>query len=120
MFYALFGVIAGVVLGAVMPFDVPMAFSRYTAVAILVVLDCLTEAIRSQIQGDYRALSFVLNLVFYVILTAFFVFLGDKLNIDLYLGIVVVFVFRIVQNASVVKDFYLEHFLDKKKGDLGK
>ncbi len=114
MLYAFLGIIAGVFLGVVMPWDIPVALSHYTAVIILVVLDCLISAIRSQIQGDYRTMNFILSLIFYTLLTAFFVFLGDKLNIDLYLGITVVFVFRIVQNISVVKDYYIEHFLDKK------
>ena len=114
MLYTLFGIIAGVLLGAVIPWDIPVSLSRYTAVIILVVLDCLSSAIRSQIQGDYKTANFVLSLIFYALLVIFFVFLGDKLNIDLYLGVIVVFVFRIVQNASVVKDFYIENFLEKK------
>lgn len=114
MLYAIIGIIFGTILGIFIPANIPPEYSRYTAVAILVILDSLIGAIVAQSKKDYNVANFVTGLVFYVFITAFFVYLGDKLNLDLYLGVTVVFMFRIIQNISILKDFYFKRFYSKE------
>lgn len=120
MLYAILGIILGTVLGIFIPFDIAPEYSRYTAVAILAILDSLIAAICAQTKKEFQVGNFIFSLVFYVFLTAFFVYLGDKLNLDLYLGVIVVFMFRIMQNIGVLRDFYFKRFFkqDKKEPEL--
>ncbi len=110
MLYALVGLIIGIILGMVLPFDIAPEYSRYTAVAILAILDSIMGAIRAQVKGEYNTGNFVTGLIFYGILSAFFVYLGDKLNLDLYLGVIVVFMFRIMQNIGVIRRYYFGQY----------
>ncbi|MBI2447957.1 small basic family protein [Candidatus Microgenomates bacterium] len=114
MFYTIFGIILGIVFGALVPINIPVEYSRYTAVAILVILDILIAAVRDRAEKQFSTANTVTSLIFYVVLTSFFVYLGDKLNIDLYLGVTVVFMFRIIQNISILKDIYFGRFWDGK------
>ena len=119
MLYAFFGILVGVILGVVIPLNIPMDYSSYTAVVILAILDSIFGGICAQIKKEFHIGNFVFGLVFYMVLTVFLVYLGDKLNLDLYLGIIVVFVFRIMQNIGVIRAFYFKRFFkedDKKEG----
>ena len=118
MLYAFLGIILGIIGGAFLPLDIPVEYSRYTAVAILAILDSLIGAICAQTKKEFNVVNFVTGLIFYVFITAFFVYLGDKLNLDLYLGVIVVFMFRIMQNIGVLRDFYFKRFFKDERKDL--
>lgn len=115
MFYAFLGIIVGVILGVVLPFSIPLEYSRYTAIAILAILDSISGGISAQVKKEFNAGNFVFGLLFYMVLTSFFVYLGDKLNINIYLGVIVVFMFRIMQNIGFIRSFYFEKFFNKDK-----
>ena len=115
MLYAILGLFLGVIGGAFLPLNIPVEYSRYSAVAILAILDSLIGAICAQTKKEFHVGNFISGLVFYVFLTAFFVYLGDKLNLDLYLGVIVVFMFRIMQNIGVLRDFYFKRFFKQEK-----
>uniref|UniRef100_A0A7C4R5Q6 DUF1290 domain-containing protein n=1 Tax=candidate division CPR3 bacterium TaxID=2268181 RepID=A0A7C4R5Q6_UNCC3 len=115
MLYAILGIILGIITGALLPLDIPVAYSRYTAVAILAILDSLIGAIVSQTKKEFHVGKFVTGLLFFVFVTAFFVYLGDKLSLDLYLGVIVVFMFRIIQNIGLLRDFYFKKFFKEDK-----
>jgi small basic protein len=117
MLYAILGIILGIITGAFLPLDIAPEYSRYTAVAILAILDSLIGAICAQTKKEFNIGNFITGLLFYVFLTAFFVYLGDKLNLDLYLGVIVVFMFRIMQNISILRDFYFKRFFKSDKKD---
>ena len=115
MLYALLGIILGVIFGVVIPFNIPLDYSRYTAIAILAILDSIFDGINTQIKKEFHIGNFITGLLFYMILTAFFVYIGDKLNLDLYLGVMVVFVFRIMQNIGSIRTFYFQKFFKEEK-----
>jgi len=117
MLYALVGIVLGIITGAFLPLDIAPEYSRYTAVAILAILDSLIGAICAQTKKEFNVGNFIFSLIFYVFLTAFFVYLGDKLNLDLYLGVIVVFMFRIMQNIGVLRDFYFKRFFKNERKD---
>jgi len=119
MLYALLGILAGTVLGVFIPFNIPVDYSRYTAVAILAILDSIIGAICAQTKKEFHIAEFITGLILYMFLAAFFVYLGDKLNLDLYLGIIVVFMFRILQNIGVLREFYFKRFFKEEKSPKG-
>lgn len=114
MLYLVIGIIIGIVLGVVAPLQIPAEYSQFTAVVILAVLDSLIGAIRSQAENRYNLIEFVTGLLFYTLISVLIVYLGAKLNIDLYLGLVVVYVFRIMQNIGVLREYYFRRFFEKK------
>ena len=118
MLYALIGIIIGVILGVVLPFDIAPEHSRYTAVIILVILDSIIGAIRAQAKGEYSTGNFITGFLFYGILAAFLVYMGNKLNIDLYLAVIIVLVFRIMQNIGIVRKYYFKDFFKAEKDKL--
>lgn len=115
MLYALIGVISGVIIGAVLPFSIPVEYSRYTAVAVLAILDSIIGALASQAKKDFNLVDFITGLTFYMFLAVFFVYIGDKLNIDIYLGVIVVFMFRIMQNIEILRAVYFKKFIHSKE-----
>ena len=50
------------------------------------------------------------------ILSILLTFLGNKLNVDIYLAAIVVFVGRMFNNLTIIRRFYLEKW-DKKKAE---
>jgi small basic protein len=105
----------GIIAGAFLPLNIPPEYTQYTAVAILIILDSIISAICSQIKKEFHIGEFVSGMIAYILLGTFLVYLGNKLNIDLYLGIVVVFMFRIMQNIGIVRGFYFQKFFKAGK-----
>ena len=112
MLYAFIGVILGTIIGVLLPIHIAPAYSGFTGALIVVLFDSLVGAIRAQIQGEYTVINFITGFLFYGIIALFFVYIGDKLNIDLYLGVVVVFLFRIVRNAGAIRHYSMARFTD--------
>ncbi|MFA7308453.1 MAG: small basic family protein [Patescibacteria group bacterium] len=116
MLYIIVGLLVGVLAGAVLPFNIPIEYAQYSAVAILALIDSLVQALTNQIEGRYNLIHFVFNLVFYSIIAIFFVYLGTKMNLDLYLGIIIVFLLRIMQNVEMLREYYFHRlFKDKRE-----
>lgn len=120
MLYSLIGLVIGIVVGIFLPFEIAPEYSRYTAIIILVILDSLIGAIRAQIKGEFNTLDFVTGFLFYGVIALFFIYLGNKLNIDLYLAVIIVFVFRILSNIGIIRHFYFRRFFkdDKEKTEI--
>lgn len=115
MLYIIIGVFLGIIFGVMVPFNIPMEYSRYTAVAILAILDAIFFAIDDQIKKTFHTGKFIFEFLFNALLVAVLVYLGDKLNLELYMGIIVVFVFRIMQNINSIRNFYFEKLFKIKK-----
>lgn len=106
MLYLIVGIILGVIVGLVAPLQLPVEYSQYLAVIVLTLLDSLIGAIRSQAEHRYNLVEFLAGLLFYALFAVFIVYLGEKMHIDLYLGLVVVYVFRIMQNVGILREYY--------------
>jgi len=113
MYLAILGLAIGLVIGAFLQFDIPPEYTRYTAVAIIGVFDSLFGAIRSQIEGKYDTLTFFTGLVFNIIMALIITYFGDKLNLDLYLAILIAFTIRIFQNLGIIKSVTIETIKNK-------
>ncbi len=118
MFFALIGILLGIVIGWFLPFTIPIEFTRYTAVVILGIFDALIGAIRAQLAKDhYDQWLFTTGLFFNILLALGITLFGDLLGLDLYLAATVVFTFRIFSNVGITRralfDLYLEkhHYL---------
>lgn len=103
MYLIIFSLALGLIIGGFLQIDIPPEYSRYTAVAIIGVLDSLFGAIRASIENKYNTTIFLTGLAFNMIIAVLITFFGDKLNLDLYLAILVAFTIRIFANIGVIK-----------------
>lgn len=94
---------------------IPYAFSEYIAVAILAFLDSIFGGISANIQKKFNMKIFVTGFFGNALIAIFLVYLGDKLNVDIYLAAVIVFSGRLFNNFSIIRRSLLESAEEKKK-----
>lgn len=103
MYLVISSLALGLIIGTFLQFDIPPEYTRYTAVAIVGVLDSLLGAIRASIENKYSTTTFLTGLLLNMIVAVLITFIGDKLNLDLYLAISVAFTIRIFANIGTIK-----------------
>jgi len=103
MYLIILGLSLGLIIGAFLQIDIPPEFARYTAVAIVGILDSLFGAIRASIEKKYSTTIFLSGLAFNMVIAVLITFMGDKLNLDLYLAILIAFTIRIFANIGIIK-----------------
>ena len=103
MYLIILGLSFGLILGTFLKVDVPPEYARYTAVAIVGILDSLFGAIRASVENKYNTVIFMTGLAFNMIIAVLITFIGDKLNLDIYVAILVAFTIRIFANIGIIK-----------------
>lgn len=115
MYFAFVGLIAGILIGVFTPFTIPIEYARYSAIAVLGILDSLLGATRADFQKKYDATIFVSGLIFNMALAIVITYLGDKLNLDLYLAVIIAFTLRIFSNLAAIRYVFLTRFIGEKR-----
>lgn len=115
MWYGIIGLAFGIALGIIAPLSIPVEFARYTAVGILGILDSILGAIRADLQAKYNLTIFTSGLLFNMVLAGGITYLGDRLGLDLYLAVLVVFTLRIFANIGTIRYSFLTRYLGKKR-----
>lgn len=100
------GCIAGVGLGFLIP-TIPYTASQYLAIAIVAALDTVFGGIASNIKKNFDMKVFISGFFVNAILAMHLTFLGEKLNVDIYLAAIVVFVGRMFNNLGIIRRHYL-------------
>ncbi len=105
----------GIIIG--LNVTVPYSYSQYIAVAILACLDSVFGAFSANIEKKFRMNIFLTGFFMNALVSIFLVYIGVKLDVDLYLGAVIVFTGRLLNNFTVIRhDFILK--IDKNKVKL--
>jgi small basic protein len=115
MWYAGIGLVIGLAIGFIAPLSIPIQFARYTAVGILGILDSILGAVKADMQGKYNSTIFISGLIFNMTLAVGITYLGDRLSLDLYLAVLIVFTLRMFTNIATIRYFFLTRFLGKKR-----
>lgn len=116
MIWALIGILAGIAIGFQIQYSIPLAYTKYTAVVLIGILDALFGAIRAEATKDqYDSTIFITGLFFNIILAILITYLGEKLGLDLYLAATVVFTFRIFSNVGIARRTILQNFFEKRQ-----
>lgn len=87
---------------------VPYTYTEYIAVAILAFLDSLFGGIVANMQDKFSLPIFVSGFFLNAIIAIFLVYLGQKLNVDIYLAAVIVFSGRLFTNFSIIRRILIE------------
>ena len=109
------GCILGAIIGINMPI-IPYTYSGYLAIAIVAALDSVFGAIASNIKGNFDLKIFISGFFGNAILSIALTWLGIKLNVDIYLAAIVVFVGRMFTNFAIIRRHYLDKWTNRKKG----
>ncbi len=114
-------IIIGCLLGAILGMNAPMisyTYSSYLAIAIVAALDSVFGGIASVIKKNFDLKIFISGFFGNAILAILLTLLGQKLNVDIYLAAIVVFVWRMLNNIGIIRRYYLErwteYFKDRK------
>ena len=105
------------VLGVIVGLNAPMisyTYSSYLAIAIIAALDSVFGGVASVINKKFDMKIFISgfgNAILAILLTV----LGEKLNIDIYLAAIVVFVGRMFNNLGIIRRYYVEKWTENVK-----
>lgn len=110
------GCLIGIVVGINIPI-IPYTFSGYLAISIIAALDSVFGGITSTLKGNFDLKIFVSGFFINAILSILLTYLGEKLNVDIYLAAIVVFVGRMFNNLGYIRRYYIEKWvaISKKK-----
>jgi len=103
MYLIIVALALGLIIGTFLQFNIPPEYTRYTAVAIIGVMDSIFGAVRASVEGKYNTTTFLTGLFFNMIFAVIITFFGDKLNLDLYLAVSIAFMIRILANIGSIK-----------------
>lgn len=106
------GCIFGVLLGVNMPV-ISYTYSSYVAIAIVAAMDTVLGGISSYIQKKFDIKIFITGFFGNAILSILLTYLGNKLNVDIYLAAVFVFVGRMFTNLAIIRRYYVEKISEK-------
>ena len=107
------GCCIGALIGVNIP-TIPYTYSGYLAIAIIAALDSVFGAITSHLNGKFDMKIFISGFFVNAILAMALTNLGQRLNVDIYLAAVIVFVGRMFNNLGTIRRYYVEKLTSKK------
>lgn len=111
------------ILGAIVGLNAPMisyTYSSYLAIAIIAALDSVFGGIASVINKKFDMKIFISGFFGNAILAILLTVLGEKLNVDIYLAAIVVFVYRMFMNLGIIRRYYVEKWTERIKNKSNK
>jgi len=116
MLYAIIGILAGVIIGLNLTYTIPLEYTKYSAVSIIIILDTVFGAIKSEFKKEenYNPITFLVGLLFNLVLGLGITFLGERLGLDLYIAVTVVFTIKIFSNPSFLRTILVEKLTKRK------
>lgn len=111
-------ILIGCILGAIIGMNGPVisySYSGYLAIAIIAALDSVFGGITSVVKGNFDLKIFITGFFGNAILAMILTWLGVKLNVDIYLAAIVVFVGRMFTNFAIIRRYYIDKWSEKLK-----
>jgi len=104
----LLGLIIGVIIGVLFPYNIPIAYSAYLSVAVLAALDSVFGGIRASLEESFDSDIFITGFFGNAILAALLAYIGDRLGVPIYLAAVVAFGTRLFQNFAIIRRHFFK------------
>ena len=104
-------IIIGCIVGALVGLNAPIVsytYSNYLAIAIIAALDSVFGGVVATIKKNFDLKIFLTGFFGNAILSILLTILGEKLNVDIYLAAIIVFVGRMFTNLAIIRRYYLE------------
>lgn len=116
-------IIIGCLLGALIGTNAPVisyTYSSYLSIAIIAALDTVFGGISSVINKNFDLKIFLSGFFGNAILSMALTYLGEKLNVDIYLAAIFVFVWRMFNNLGIIRRYYIEKWTSNLQTKLQK
>ena len=117
-------IIIGCILGAIIGSNAPVisyTYSSYLSIAIIAAIDSVFGGISAVLKKQFDLKIFLTGFFGNAVLAIALTFLGNKLNVDIHLAAIVVFVGRMFTNLAIIRRYYVEklskRFEKVKKSD---
>ena len=110
----LVGCIIGALIGINAPV-IPYTYSIFLAIAVVAALDSVFGGITSVLKKNFDLTIFISGFFCNSLLSIALTYLGQKLNLDIYLAALVVFVGRMFTNLTIIRRHYIEKWKNKLK-----
>lgn len=117
MLIPILGLLIGCLAAFLMPWSINPAYSVYVAIAILAALDSVLGGTSAIVNKNFSMSIFLSGFFCNALLAAFIIFLGEKLGLDLYFAVVVVFGSRLFQNFAIIRHAYIAKLTQKKTSE---
>ena len=111
-------IIIGCIVGALIGMNVPVipyTYSTFLAIAVVAALDSVFGGITSVLKKNFDLTIFISGFFCNSILSIALTYLGQRLNLDIYLAALVVFVGRMFTNLTIIIRYYIEKWMEKKE-----
>ncbi len=115
MLFTVIGIAVGVAVALFIPWVVTPGYSIYLAVSILAALDSVFGGIYASLKKNFNMAIFVSGLICNALLACLIIFFGEKLGLDLYLAVVVVFGTRLFNNFASIRHHIISNYAFSKK-----
>ena len=106
------GCILGAIIGINLPI-IPYTYSSYLAISIVAALDSVLGGILATLKGNFNFKTFVTGFFGNAILSMALTYLGERLNVDIYLAAIIVFVGRMFTNLAIIRRYYVDKWCEK-------
>ena len=109
-------ILVGCILGALVGINAPVisyTYSNYLAIAIIAALDSVFGGVTAVLKKNFDLKVFLSGFFGNAILSILLTLLGEKLNVDIYLAAIIVFVGRMFTNLSIIRRYYMEIWSSK-------
>ena len=109
-------IIIGCIIGALIGINapvIPYTYSTFLAIAVVAALDSVFGGITSVLKKNFDLVIFISGFFCNSLLSIALTYLGQKLNLDIYLAALVVFVGRMFTNLTIIRRYYIEKWTEK-------
>jgi len=90
-----------------------MAYSEYMSIAVLGDLDSFFGAIRAQLEGNFERDVFISGFFGNSFLSAGLAYIGDRLDVPIYLAAIFAFGNRMFNNFAVIRRYFLGYLRNR-------
>src|SRR5574344_1851022 len=108
------GCIIGAIIGNFVP-TIPYTYTCYLAIGIVAALDSVFGGIASTLKKNFDMKVFVSGFFGNAILSMLLTYLGQRLNVDIYLAEIFIFVYRMFNNLGMIRRYYLDKWTNSRK-----
>ncbi len=113
MVFIILACLLGVAVGMWAPV-IPYEFAKYSAIAIVAAFDSIVGAINSVLKKSFNIKIFVSGFFVNAIIAILLTYLGDRLDTNIFLAAIFVFITRIFNNFSSIRRQLIAKAEEKK------
>ncbi|NLK00637.1 MAG: small basic family protein [Clostridia bacterium] len=104
-FLPLAGLLMGLFIGTKLSLEIPSALNHYYAAVLVVLLDTILGAVKNIFDNIFDNTFLLIEFISKLFIAMFLVFLGEQLNVDLYLLVYFTFGFSMLNKMGAVRTF---------------